>query len=107
MPEYIDHAEVARLYQVFKTNIKAMQQYEPAAKTRRITLIASEQSAKILPDSTMGWSELSTESIDVFTIPGTHHYSIVRKPAVENLAQQLKACIAEAEKIEQAIPHFV
>jgi hypothetical protein len=55
----------------------------------------------------MGWSELSTESIDVFTIPGTHHYSIVRKPAVENLAQQLKACIAEAEKIEQAIPHFV
>jgi thioesterase domain-containing protein/acyl carrier protein len=107
MPEYIDHAEVARLYQVFKTNIKAMQQYEPAAKTRRITLIASEQSAKIFPDSTMGWSELSTESIDVFTIPGTHHYSIVRKPAVENLAQQLKACIAEAEKIEQAIPHFV
>jgi amino acid adenylation domain-containing protein len=107
MPEYIDHAQVERLYQVFKTNINALHQYDPAAKTRRITLIASEQSANILPDSTMGWSELSTEGVEVFTIPGTHHYSIVRKPAVENLAQQLKACIAQAETFEQAIPHFV
>jgi thioesterase domain-containing protein len=54
----------------------------------------------------MGWSELSTESVEVFTIPG-NHYSIVRKPAVENLAQQLKACIAQAEQIEQAIPQFI
>ena len=107
MPQYIDHAQVARLYQVFKTNVKALQQYEPAAKARRITLISSEQSANAFPDSTMGWSELSTESVEVFTILGTTHYSIVRKPAVENLAQQLKACIAQAEKIELAIPQFI
>jgi thioesterase domain-containing protein/acyl carrier protein len=105
IPEYIDHAQVTRLYQVFTTNIKALQEYEPAAKARRITLIASEQSAKTFSDSTMGWSELSTASVDVYTIPG-NHYSIVQKPAVENLAQQLKACIAQAETIEQAIPHL-
>ena len=106
IPQYIDHAQAVRLYQVFKTNIKALQQYEPAAKARRITLISSEQSANTFPDSTMGWSELATESVEVFTIPG-NHYSIVRKPAVENLAQQLKACIAQAEQTEQAIPQFI
>ena len=107
MPQYMDHDQVVRLYQVFKTNIRALQQYEPAAKAPRIALISSEQSATTFPDSTMGWSELSTESVEVFTIPGTTHYSIVRKPAVENLAQQLKACIAQADEIEQAIPQFI
>jgi len=107
MPQYMDHDQVVRLYEVFKTNIRALQQYEPAAKAPRITLIASEQSANTFPDSTMGWSELSTESVEVFTIPATTHYSIVRKPAVENLAQQLKACIAQTDEIEQAIPQFI
>jgi thioesterase domain-containing protein len=107
MPQYIDHAQVVRFYEVFKTNIRALQQYKPAAKAGRITLISSEQSANTFPDSTMGWSELSTESVEVFTIPATTHYSIVRKPAVENLAQQLKACIAQADEIEQAIPQFI
>jgi amino acid adenylation domain-containing protein len=106
IPEDIDHSRVVRLYEVFKTNIKALQQYEPAAKTRRITLISSEQTANTFSDSTLGWNELSTEGVEVFTVPGSHHYSIVRKPAVENLAQQLKACIAQAETIEQAIPHL-
>ncbi len=106
IPEYIEHAQVVRLYEVFTTNIKALEQYEPAAKARRITLISSEQSANTFPDSTMGWSELSTESVEVFTIPG-NHYSIVRKPAVEKLAEHLKACIAETEKIERAIPQFI
>lgn len=107
MPQYMDHDQVVRLYEVFKTNIRALQQYEAAAKAPRITLISSEQSANTFPDSTMGWSELSTESVEVFTIPATTHYSIVRKPAVENLAQQLKACIAQADEIEQAIPQFI
>jgi thioesterase domain-containing protein len=106
IPQYIDHAQVARLYEVFKTNIKALQQYEPAAKAHRITLISSEQTANTFPNSTMGWSDLSTESVEVFTIPG-NHYSILRKPAVEKLAQQLKACIAQTDQIEQAIPQFI
>jgi len=107
MPQYMDHDQVVRLYEVFKTNIRALQQYEPAVKAPRITLISSEQSANTFPDSTMGWSELSTDKVEIFTIPGTTHYSIVRKPAVENLAQQLKACIAQAENLEQAMTQFI
>ena len=100
MPPHLNHAQVARLYQVFKTNIRAVQQYEPGAKVRRITLISSEQSTNTFQDSTMGWDELSAEGVEVFTIPGSH-YSIVRKPSVEILAQRLTACIAKTEKIEQ------
>jgi amino acid adenylation domain-containing protein len=63
IPQYIDHDQIVRLYQVFKTNTTALQQYKPAARVRRITLISSEKSASMIPDSTMGWSELSTETV--------------------------------------------
>ncbi len=84
--------QLTRLYHVFKTNSTAFLRYVPRAKVRRITLWSSEESVRAVRDSMLGWRDFSGEEIEVFNIPATH-YSIVRKPAVEILARQLKVCL--------------
>jgi len=43
-------------------------------------------------DSTLGWSELTVEGVEVH-IPG-NHLTMLRKPNVQALAEQLKVCIS-------------
>ena len=54
--------------------------------------LASEASA----DFSLGWSEFSTEPVDIHFVLG-NHISIMTEPHVQVLAQQLKACIKEAQ----------
>ena len=50
--------------------------------------LASEASA----DFSLGWSEFSTEPVDIHCVLG-NHVSIMAEPHVQVLAEQLKACI--------------
>ncbi|MEA5603820.1 amino acid adenylation domain-containing protein [Nostoc sp. UHCC 0252] len=54
--------------------------------------LASEASA----DFSLGWSEFSTEPVDIHFVLG-NHISVMTEPHVQVLAQQLKACIKEAQ----------
>ena len=66
-----------------------------------LLLMATGAAAPAAATSQTGPSRTTT-----YTIPG-NHYSIIGKPAVEKLAQQLKACIAERDEVEQAVPQFI
>jgi amino acid adenylation domain-containing protein len=101
IPEDLTREQFNRLYQVFRTNAIAIKQYVPRARVRRITLLSSEESASMIEDSTFGWGDLSIEAVEVFSIPGTH-FSIVKKPAVEILARQLKECLDKTAETVKA-----
>ncbi|MDF5716954.1 MAG: hypothetical protein PUP93_24570 [Rhizonema sp. NSF051] len=43
-------------------------------------------------DRDLGWGELSVESMDIHMIPA-NHLTMLKKPHVQVLAEQLKACM--------------
>jgi thioesterase domain-containing protein len=57
---------------------------------------------ELFDDSTLGWSELSTQRVDVHFIPG-NHASIARDPNVTILANVLKECLTSLELIEETV----
>lgn len=56
-------------------------------------------------DPVFGWERLSSEPVEVFTIPGNHS-QIVFEPGVKLLAKHLEECISRAERpAPGSLPH--
>jgi amino acid adenylation domain-containing protein len=101
-----DHAAyLLRQLEVFKSRVRVIHRYYPEVYPGRITFFrAAEEDAPDLrttehagagDDPTRGFSALTTEPIEVYTIPGTHH-QIAREPHVRVLAERLRECAAKA-----------
>jgi amino acid adenylation domain-containing protein len=94
--EDVQLAEVRRLFEVFKINVRARQIYRPQPSSTHVTLLkAAEQVAVDTADETMGWGALTSGEIEIHTVPGSH-FTIVREPYVRSLAEQLADCINRA-----------
>jgi thioesterase domain-containing protein len=84
------------LFQVFRSNNRAFESYFPRTYPDRIQLfIAGDKSAGVAEAQTKGWSELAGE-VETHVIAGDH-YTILRNPNVEKLAEELTACLQEAQ----------
>ncbi len=102
--EQITNLPLRHLFHVFKSNFRAMQSYIPSVYAHRVTLFkASEQVLQNYQDLTMGWSNLTNQAVEVHVIPG-NHYSIIAKPHVQILAEQLMISLhqAQASSVNQA-----
>jgi thioesterase domain-containing protein len=101
-PDY-DLAQARRLLHIYQTNVRALRNYQPQPYAGRITLFrASESATGGFDDAqpsdlhrTLGWSALSTHSVDVHEVPGDH-ISITTEPHVQSLAAKLKHSLTEA-----------
>jgi thioesterase domain-containing protein len=118
-----------RLFDVFKTNIRAIRSYEPQVYPGRATLFrATERIVKArqnvslgwgqtllrgikkdvrardaqLQDSANGWTRVAADGVDVYNVPGDH-FTMLRKPHVQALADQLKARLEQAQVAELVI----
>ncbi len=91
--------ELKRLFRVYKANLQAMIQYVPQTvyKNQIILLRASEVHPEddFLPDAVMteqdptwGWSQLSSQPLDLKIVPG-NHFTMMMDSNVEILAQKL------------------
>lgn len=81
------------MFPVFQANSQATLSYFPQPYQGRITLFKSsfkESTTDI--DSTLGWRKLSAE-IKVQIVPG-NHFTMLKKPNVQLLGEQLKRCLA-------------
>jgi acyl transferase domain-containing protein/thioesterase domain-containing protein/ubiquinone/menaquinone biosynthesis C-methylase UbiE/acyl carrier protein len=104
LPATAEVNDIRPLAQVFKSNLQAMQNYVPQFYSNRITLFRASELAFFQDNEffngsltdpvkpAMGWDKLSSEPIEVYTIPGNHH-TIIAEPHVEQLAEQLRRCI--------------
>jgi len=118
-----------RLFEVFKTNVIAVRGYAPQVYQGRITLFRASETfkrqngnsgwgqtllrrsglgrngARLPPearDGANGWSALASEGVDVRDVPGDH-YTMLRKPHVEVLAEQLKDCLSDVQVAQTVI----
>ncbi|HEX7239284.1 MAG TPA: alpha/beta fold hydrolase, partial [Longimicrobiaceae bacterium] len=82
-----DPAEVPRRLAVYRATSRAVAEYGAAPYPGRITVLRASHGPPG-DDPRLRWSRLSTEPLEVRTVPGTHH-SIVREPGVRALADAL------------------
>jgi thioesterase domain-containing protein/acyl carrier protein len=89
--------QARRLLQVYKSNSQAAQNYMVQHYSGLVTIFkASEEAAVGSQDPTLGWRELVAEGVEVYWVPGNHQ-TMIRKPHVQVLAEQLYACLEQAQ----------
>ncbi|MBW4650218.1 MAG: amino acid adenylation domain-containing protein [Kastovskya adunca ATA6-11-RM4] len=105
LPPEAGTTQVRGLVEVYKANLQA--HYVPQdIYPGRITLFQSseehpkdfdsQESAEILREPQWDWSQLSTQPIEVYHIPGDHIAMMV-EPHVRVLANQLRDCLEQAQ----------
>ena len=82
---------------VHEANIKAANSYIHKPYSGRVILFrAKEQPPGFYQDPKLGWGRLVLGRLDVHEIPGLH-WTIVREPNVQVLAEKLRACLDKTQ----------
>jgi thioesterase domain-containing protein len=85
------------MLRVYQANSQAALNYVPQVYPNPITLLRTSVESSIAhQDPTLGWSKLAGENVEVHWVPG-NHLTMLRKPHVHVLAEQLRACIEKAQ----------
>lgn len=92
LPPDVTPAQLRRRLGVFAAHRRALDGYVPRYAPQHITLFpARERLAQELPDPAKVWSRLA-DGVEIHSIPGDH-YTILRPPHVQILAERLHACL--------------
>jgi len=113
LPDGLDLAYVQRFIHLQYDIGKAVEAYKPPHSDQCITLIRVEQEGEHASraaqdgrepelDSTYGWNVVTTASVDVYSVPGTHN-EMFREPYVQTVASTLQACLDERGKHQESI----
>lgn len=86
-----------RHLRVFRTRIQVTRRYDPPVYSGHITVFrGSEEPPEVRGlDPTKGWSQLSTQPVEVHIVPGNHE-TMGLEPNVKMLSARLQACIDES-----------
>jgi amino acid adenylation domain-containing protein len=89
LPAGLGHEQAARLWHVYRANVRAVRAYRPRAYPGRLSLFPTSGNP-LLPSlgPALGWERLAVGGLKV-QILAADHYSLLREPAVGRLAQRL------------------
>jgi len=86
-------SQLRSLFETFAANMRALRAYSPLAYPGRIVLLRASDGTEDVDDPSLGWRDLAERGVDVHVVQGDH-FSMLRKPHVEFLAEQLKAYLS-------------
>jgi amino acid adenylation domain-containing protein len=93
VPPDLGMEQVKQLFQVFRTNVRAMLNYEPKPYPGSITLLrASQQLTDHSPPAANGWQGLAAGGVEVHPVSGDH-FTMMKEPHVQIMAGWLKRCL--------------
>jgi amino acid adenylation domain-containing protein len=97
IPSELDCNQRQQLIEVFKSHIQAAHSYKPQPYAGKVTLFLSseEEVAVDSENSTGGWGKLANKGVEIHRVPG-NHYTMMSKPHVQVLAEQLQVCLEES-----------
>jgi thioesterase domain-containing protein len=114
VPAEMTLVEFRQLFDTFKIHANTMRRYRPGQFEGSVTLFRPEENVdKILfdndprfqirrairnirEDQFNGWGKLVTGGVELHTVPG-NHFSMLREPNVQVLAEQLRECAARVK----------
>jgi aspartate racemase len=100
VPAELDVSQARRFVNLLRSDLRATQNYGLHLYPGRITFFkASETLAGTSPDPTLGWSEWASGGVEVHVVPG-NHANLMYEPHVEVLAEELTACLNQAQSAE-------
>jgi amino acid adenylation domain-containing protein len=95
VPPEIGPEEIARLFEVYRANVRAAAAYAPSAYGGSLTVLRAsdrppeEASHPLVRDPQMGWGRFVRGPIDVQAIPGSHE-TILSPPHVRSVAEAVQ-----------------
>jgi amino acid adenylation domain-containing protein len=90
VPPEFELSALRQLFAVFKTNLLALQQYQPRPYAGSITLFVAGEQDRIRPDDPRsGWADLAGGPVLVHRLPADH-YTILKAPYVQLVAAELR-----------------
>jgi len=89
----LDELTIHRLMKIFYANSRAVLKYVPQPYPNAIALFRTSESPRKSDDSTLGWNQLTTSNVQVHFVPG-NHLTMLRKPHIQVLAEQLRGYLA-------------
>lgn len=88
------------MLRVYYANSQAVLNYVPQVYPKRINLFRTKVQLSIAKeDPSMGWDQLTVGGTEIHHIPG-NHLTMLRKPHIQILAAQLRACIEKAQNLK-------
>jgi amino acid adenylation domain-containing protein len=92
----INELNIRPMLCVYQASSQATLNYVPTVYPNTITLLRTRDRSTIAhQDSTLGWSKLTGDNVEVHWVPG-NHLTMLRKPHVQVLSEQLRGCIERA-----------
>jgi thioesterase domain-containing protein len=91
------------LQEVLKANYQALRTYVPQVYPGRIILFLSREAPeRAFYDRRLGWSDLTTEGLEVHVVPGSHE-TLFGEPHVRVLAQKLQGCLQKVQATQGSV----
>jgi thioesterase domain-containing protein len=92
--------QIRGLRDVYFQNVRSGRNYVPRPYDGPVTLFTAKDHP--LPASAPkdhGWGALTTRALELYEVPGDH-YTLLRRPLVEHLAELLRKCLARMRNAE-------
>ncbi|EMJ6443689.1 MULTISPECIES: non-ribosomal peptide synthetase [Bacillus] len=92
-----DSSMIRKRISILQNNAKATHEYVPGPYSGHIKLFVSSDTAKHWQDDiTLGWKNIVSNKLEHYIVPGDH-FTMVKSPQVNILANQLLECIRKIE----------
>jgi thioesterase domain-containing protein len=106
LPPNAKTTQLENIVQAYKTSCLCLVDYLPKQiYSSKITILRANEDlpddpnrelvAECSEDLSLGWSEFSTEAVDIHFVLG-NHVTIMVEPHVQVLAEELKVCLEQA-----------
>ncbi|NJP07282.1 MAG: hypothetical protein HC837_17515 [Chloroflexaceae bacterium] len=94
LPSGWQHNDIQRLLELFRVHYQALYQYTPVSYGGQMILFETTDSLMQRHGQSLiaDWQSRTPVPIEVYRIAG-NHYTVMRRPSVTLLAQQLQACL--------------
>jgi len=89
------------VFEVFKTSMQAMIDYQQKPYSGKVTLFCAEHREdwfNSTSDPQLGWGAWAEGGVEVHQVPGGHIHMVL-EPSVRVLAEKLRGCLARADSI--------
>jgi amino acid adenylation domain-containing protein len=107
LPPNAEITQLTNIVQAYKNSCLCLVDYVPKQPyPGKLTILRANEdlpedpngylNAEVSQDLSLGWSEFSSEPVDIHFVLG-NHITIMVEPHVQVLAEQLKACIQQAQ----------
>lgn len=95
LPQDLQPDRVSGLFNVYRSNVRALEHYRPKPYPGTIVLLQADRRAG-RRTAYGGWRRLAAGGLDLRSVPGDH-FSLVKEPDVKTVAAEIRAYLDEVE----------